>query len=216
MIKKQTNYKTGVDQKDKKTYAFVDGANLHKGVDDQGWAVNYRRFRTWLFEKLKVQKAFLFIGLVPGNSRLYTSLQEAGFILIFKPTITNVDGKVKGNCDADMVLTIVSGAYEKKFDKAVLVTSDGDFYSTVEFLQKRKMLTRIVSPSLKCSILLKRTNASITYIGEIKNLVEYKQSFSTNKKKKPPMKTKHHKGLFRNDSRLDNSKKRVKKSTRRL
>lgn len=208
MIKKQAKSRTGNEQKDQKTYAFIDGANLHKGVADQGWAVNYRRFRMWLFEKLKVQKAFLFIGLVPGNSRLYTSLQEAGFILIFKPTVSDIDGKVKGNCDADMVLNMVSGAYEKKFDKAVLVTSDGDFYSTVEFLQKRKMLTRIVSPSLKCSILLKRTNASITYIGEIRNLVEYE-------KKKPPVKTKHHKGLFRNDSRLDNSKKRVKKSIQR-
>ena len=209
MIKKQAKSRTGNEQEDQKTYAFVDGANLHKGVAEQGWAVNYRRFRKWLFEKLKVQKAFLFIGLVPGNSRLYTSLQEAGFILIFKPTVSDIDGKVKGNCDADMVLNMVSGAYENKFDKAVLITSDGDFYSTVEFLQKRKMLTRIVSTSLKCSILLKRTNASITYMGEIRNLVEYK-------KKKPPVKTKHHKGLFRNDSRLDNSKKRVKKSTRRL
>jgi len=175
--------------------AFLDGANLHIGVKGQGWQVDYKRLRVWLEEKLGVKKAYLFIGLVPGNSNLYRSLQEAGFILIFKPTVTDGNGKIKGNCDADMVLNIVSGAYEKRFKKAVIVTSDGDFYGVVEFLKKRGQLLRVISPSPKCSILIKRTGAPISYLKEIKELVQKEP-----KKKKPPVKTELHKGLSRGDS----------------
>jgi len=173
-------------------YAFIDGANLYNGVKEQGWLIDYKRLRKWLADKLDVQNAYLFIGLMPKNSDMYRSLQEAGYILIFKPTVTDPDGRVKGNCDADMVLHIVSNTYEDKFDQAVLITSDGDFYSTVEFLKKRDKLKRLLSPSPNCSILLKRLGVGITYLHDIKPLIEYK-------KKKPPMKTKHHQGSFRSN-----------------
>lgn len=89
-----------------------------------------------------------------------------------------------------MVLNIVRDIYETKDTGAVVVTSDGDFYSTVELLQSNQRLVRIISPSPKCSILLKRTNAPITYAQEIRTNV---------KMKKPPAKTKHRKGLSRGD-----------------
>jgi uncharacterized LabA/DUF88 family protein len=168
-------------------FAYIDGANLFNGVRDQGWLLDYKRFRVWLRERLGVTKAQLFIGLDPRQSVLYERLQEFGYILVLKPTITDFNGKIKGNCDADMVLHIVKDVYELDA-KAVVVTSDGDFYSVVELLQQKERLLRIVSPSPKCSILLKRTNAPITYVNEIKNNVELK---------KPPAKTKHRKGLYR-------------------
>lgn len=171
-------------------YAYIDGANLYNGVRDQGWLLDYKKFRVWLSDKLGVTKAQIFIGLDPRQSDLYRRLQEFGYILVFKPTITDINGKIKGNCDADMVLNIVRDVYETKDVKAVVVTSDGDFYSAVELLLNKQRLLRIVSPSPKCSILLKRTNAPITYAHEIKTHLELK---------KPPAKTKHRKGLSRGD-----------------
>lgn len=181
----------------KSNYAFIDAANLHRGTKDEGFAIDYHRLRVWLSDKFQIEKAFLFIGLMPEHSDLYTNLQEAGYILVFKPTVTDPAGKVKGNCDADMVLHIAIGVFENAFQQAVLVTSDGDFYSTVEFLQKRQQLAQIVSPSPKCSILLKRTGAPITYLHDIKKHIKYKK---VNKKEKPPVPTTQHKGLFRGDS----------------
>ena len=174
----------------KECWAFVDGANLYAGTKREGWAVDYRRFRVWLQEKLGVTKAYLFLGMIEDNVGLYRKLQEAGFILMFKPTVVGADGAVKGNCDADIVLHVAVGVYEKSFDRAVLVTSDGDFYSTVEFLQSRDLLERVVSPSPHCSILLKKTGAPITYLRDIRKLIEYK-------KKRPPAKTEHRKGSYR-------------------
>lgn len=170
--------------------AYIDGANLYNGVRDQGWLLDYKRFRVWLSDKLGVTNAKLSIGLDTRQSRLYQRLQEFGYVLICKPPVTDVDGKIKGNCDADMVLHIVKDAYESPADKTVVITSDGDFYSAVELLQKKDRLVRVVSPSPKCSILLKRTGAPISYLHEIRTRV---------KMKKPPTKTKHRKGLSRGD-----------------
>ena len=38
-----------------------------------------------------VAKAYLFIGYVAGNEALYTSLPQAGYVVIFKPTIPGKD-----------------------------------------------------------------------------------------------------------------------------
>lgn len=78
-------------EKKENNYAFVDGQNLNLGVREIGWKIDFKKFRVYLKEKLAVKKAYYFIGYVEGNSDLYASLQEAGYILIFKPTFRNSD-----------------------------------------------------------------------------------------------------------------------------
>ena len=107
-------------------FAYIDGANLYKGIGSSGWALDYRKFRIWLSEKYGVKKAYIFLGLIPKYKELYTYLQEAGFVLIFKEVIYNTQGEPKGNCDADLVLQAARDTYENKYDKAILVSSDGD------------------------------------------------------------------------------------------
>lgn len=156
-------------------FAYIDAANLYNGVNSSGWKLDYRRFRVWLSEKYGVAEAYLFIGLIPKHKDLYTSLQEAGYTLVFKETTYGGEGIIKGNCDADLVLWAVRGAYEGKYEKAVLVSSDGDYASLVKFLQEKNKLREILSPRSKCSILLKRTNASITYLHDVQNFVSAKK-----------------------------------------
>jgi uncharacterized LabA/DUF88 family protein len=153
-------------------FAYIDGANLHKGVSDLGWQLDYKRFRVWLTEKYHVSRAYIFIGLIPKHKKMYTFLQEVGFTLVFKETTYDGHGRVKGNCDADLVLQMVRDAYEESFQTAVLVSSDGDYASLVQFLQEKKKLRAILSPSNKCSILLKRTNAPITYLDQVKHHIK--------------------------------------------
>lgn len=153
-------------------FAYIDGANLHKGVLELGWRLNYARFRVWLTEKYGVKRAYLFIGLVPKYKDLYTRLQEAGFTLVFKETTLDDQGRVKGNCDADLVLQAARDFYEKHFEQAVLVSSDGDYASLVKFLYENNKMRAILSPSNKCSVLLKRTDAPIAYLSEQKSLLK--------------------------------------------
>ena len=85
-------------------FAYIDGANLHRGVESSRWKLDYRRFRVWLFEKYAIQKAYLFIGLIPKYGDVYKYLQGCGYTLVFKEVVYDSDGKAKGNCDADLVL----------------------------------------------------------------------------------------------------------------
>ena len=147
---------------------------MHKGVQTLGWNLDYRRFRVWLTEKYGVIRAYLFIGLIPKYSGLYKYLQEAGFTLVFKETTYDGDGKPKGNCDADLVVQAMRDGYENNFEKAVIVASDGDYASLVKLLIEKEKLEIILSPATynKCSLLLKRTNAPITYINDKRSILE--------------------------------------------
>jgi uncharacterized LabA/DUF88 family protein len=156
--------------------AYIDGANLHNAMDDLGWKLDYRRFHVWLKEKYGVKQAYLFIGLIPKYKDLYTYLQKCGFTLVFKEVVYDGAGKPKGNCDADLVLQATRDAYEKNMERAVLVSSDGDYAELVKFLQNRNQFEVILSPSKKekCSILLKRTNAPISYINDQQSILKRK------------------------------------------
>jgi uncharacterized LabA/DUF88 family protein len=171
-------YMTREKKQDSHTaHAYIDGANLHKGIKELGWELDYARFRVWLTEKYNVRRAYIFIGLIPTYSSLYTHLQEAGYTLIFKETVHDGAGKPKGNCDADLVLKTTQDVYERACDSAVIVASDGDYASLVSFLMKRNALRAILSPAppRKCSVLLKHTNAPILYLERQKGKVEKRE-----------------------------------------
>lgn len=153
-------------------FAYIDGANLHKGVKDFGWRLDYKRFRIWLKEKYSVERAYLFIGFIPKYNDLYTFLQKSGFTLIFKETTYDINGKVKGNCDADLVLAAACDTFENSYSKSVLVSSDGDYAGLVKFLLKKNKFKTLLSPDIHCSILLKRINASISYLSDKRNILE--------------------------------------------
>lgn len=161
-------------QKPLNNYAFIDGNNLNLGIKGLGWKLDYRRFRTFLTEKHGVKNAYIFMGYSPTQQNLYKSLQEQGYIMIFKPTMILKDGAVKGNCDAELVLN--SMVELPNYDKAILVTGDGDFYCLAEYLIKVQKFERILAPSQKsCSYLLRKVAGShIIYISDLRTKLEYK------------------------------------------
>jgi uncharacterized LabA/DUF88 family protein len=130
-----------------RNHAFIDSQNLNLSIRNLGWKLDFRKFRRYLKEKYKVEKANLFIGLVAGNEDLYKALQDMDYELIFKPTLKYQNKKTKGNCDAELVLKTVSDFYEEKFDKAILVSGDGDFYCLAKFLIEKEKLGKILIPN---------------------------------------------------------------------
>jgi len=156
-------------------YAFIDSQNLNLGIQKLKWRLDYKKFRTYLREKYSVQKAYLFIGFMPLNQELYDSLQNAGFILKFKPAIPDKNGKIKGNVDADLVLSAI--LEKDEYEKAIIVSSDGDFYSLVEYLYKTDKLEAVLSPDIiNCSKLLqKAAKDKIRFMKNLKSKLEYKR-----------------------------------------
>ncbi|HEY4517826.1 MAG TPA: NYN domain-containing protein [Candidatus Paceibacterota bacterium] len=156
-------------------YAFIDSQNLNLGIQKLGWKLDYLKFRVYLSEKYGIKKAYIFIGFVALNQSLYDRLQEAGFILKFKPTIPDADGKIKGNIDADLVLWAMLEL--NNYDKAVIVSSDGDFYSLVQYLYESNKLKVVLSPDIEnCSNLLKQTaKEKVWFMNELRDKLEHKR-----------------------------------------
>jgi len=156
--------------KSQNNYAFIDSQNLNLSIQDSGWKLDFARFYIYLKDKYKVRKTFLFIGYVAGNEALYTSLQEAGYIVIFKPTLEyKKEGKrhTKGNVDAELVLhTMIE---YPNYDKAIIVSGDGDFHCLIEYLESKDKLFKIVIPnSQKYSALLRKFHKYFVYMDNLK------------------------------------------------
>ncbi len=156
-------------------YAFIDSQNLNLGVKSLGWQIDYNKLRLYLKNKYQVTEAYMFIGLVSGNQKLYTHLQKAGFILIFKPTVQYFENgiqAVKGNVDAELVLHAAAIQYAN-YDKAIIVSGDGDFACLMQFLKENNKLLHIFTPNRKYSKLLKPFSSYIVEIAQLKNSLEY-------------------------------------------
>lgn len=143
---------------------YIDGNNLYRSAKELGFEIDYKKFRGWLRQKYNPEKVYLFIGLVPSRSKFYEHLQECGFVLVFKQTVS-IGETIKGNCDAELVLKTTSDYYEKAFNLAILITGDGDFGCLVEFLKERNSINGIIAPDeKKCSILIKNKNVEIMFL----------------------------------------------------
>ena len=161
-------------------YAFIDSQNMNLAIRGQGWVLDLKRFRTYLLEKYGVTKALVFIGFIEGNNDLYESLQEAGFICIFKPTLRHNDGTTKGNCDAELVLHAM--IEYTRYQKAVIVTGDGDFYCLVKYLEENAKLACVLIPDRhKYSALLK----FVQFRPYLRFMNDLKEKLSYRRKKRP-------------------------------
>jgi uncharacterized LabA/DUF88 family protein len=173
-------------------YAFIDSQNLNLGIRSLGWKLDWGKFRQYLRNKYQVTKAYLFIGHVEGNESLYTSLQEAGFLLVFKPTLEHKeDDKViiKGNVDAELVLhTMIQYS---NFAKAVIVTGDGDFHCLVDHLVTAGKLQKLIVPSSHYSSLLRKFHNKkyIARIDQLRKSLEYRGTSSKKKATATPQTT---------------------------
>lgn len=160
--------------------AYIDAANLDKGVSTYcDWKLDYKKFRIWLRDKYAVDKAHIFIGLIPKYKNLYTYLSESGFTLVFKGVVyQNGAQKTKGNCDTDLIMQATEDLYEGNLNEAILVASDGDYSSLVKKLLEKNKFRVILSPGPenKFSILLKKTGAKISYIRDQENILSSRES----------------------------------------
>lgn len=156
-------------------YAFIDSQNLNLGVKSQGWVLDFARFRVFLKDKYNVEKAFLCIGHVDGNEALYTFLQKSGYICVFKPTLEikeNGTVKIKGNVDAEMVLYTMIEL--DNYDRAVIVSGDGDFHCLIEHLAQNDKLKKVIVPNRQFSSLIRKFSNYIVNIQIFKDRLKLK------------------------------------------
>ena len=95
--------------------------------------------------------------------------------MVFKPTLIykhkTEKGVVKGNVDAELVLHAM--IEYKEYDKAVIVSGDGDFHCLAEYLVDNQKLEKIIVPNRLYSSLLRKYSSYIVNIGILKNKLAY-------------------------------------------
>lgn len=169
-----------------RVYAFIDSQNLNIGTQKFGWKMNWARFRQFLAERYGVEKAFMFIGYIPENEDLYEKMHEAGYMVVLKPTFDvtkpraeeqkddeKEDAKpVKGNIDADLVLWAMKEM--SNYQKAIIVSGDGDFYSLVEYLESKGRLLHILTPSGHYSQLYNAFEKYIVRLDQFRRVLAYR------------------------------------------
>lgn len=166
-------------------YAFIDSQNLNLGTSVdikrngkliyKGWKLDFKKFNIYLKDKFRVFKALLFIGYIKENNSLYKKLRDFGYELVFKPTVNDSSGKPKGNIDAELVLHCAAVEF-KNYDKAIVVSGDGDFHCLFEYLEKNKKLDKIIIPNTKSeSSLLRRFHKYKVFLEFERQKLNYSQ-----------------------------------------
>lgn len=189
-----------MDKNRPNTYAFIDSQNLNVSVQKLGWKMDWHKFRNYLADKHGVTKAFMFIGYVPEFESMYEQLHETGYLVVLKPTFDmtrvrvdqaeNRDDKddkkdekpTKGNVDADLVLWAMKE--KPNYDKAIIVSGDGDFYSLVEYLEEQGKLLKIMTPSSHYSRLFNRYESYIERLDQFRRELAYRDFKKRNFKPK--------------------------------
>lgn len=189
----------GARQADRpKAYAFIDSQNLNLGIQKMGWKMDWRKFREFLRKQHNVTNAYMFIGYMAENESLYEYMHELGFLVVLKPTLdmslppesSKGEGKdgsdgesnkppIKGNIDADLVLHAMKEL--PNYDKAIIVSGDGDFFGLVEYLEQQGKLLHVMTPNWQYSNLLKPFEKYIIRLDTMRRQLSYHDR----KKKRP-------------------------------
>lgn len=152
--------------------------------------MDWRKFRKFLQETYNVTEAYMFIGHMPEHEEMYLQLHDAGYLIVLKPTFdmskpqrlteqTNNSEKpedkkpVKGNVDAELVLWAVKEM--KHYNKAIIVSGDGDFYSLVEYLEKENKLLKLLAPNGHYSNLYNKYETYVDRLDKQRRVLSYRQ-----------------------------------------
>jgi uncharacterized LabA/DUF88 family protein len=194
---KQQTAKPAPQSKQQRVYAFIDSQNLNLGVQKLGWKMNWRKFRQFLADEYGVTKAFMFIGYVPEYESIYEQMHEAGYAIVLKPTFDMTRPQpemlevmnetqipkppktgepeekkpIKGNIDAELVLWAMKEM--SNYEKAIIVSGDGDFYSLVEYLESKNRLLHLLAPSGHYSSLYNRYEQYVVRIDQHRRELAY-------------------------------------------
>lgn len=165
-------------------YAYIDSQNVNVTTQKHGWKMNWAALRKFLTERYGVTKAYMFIGYVPEFEPMYEQLHEQGYAIVLKPTFDMTrprqEGEqpeeekrpIKGNIDAELVLWAMKDM--KEYDKAIIVSGDGDFFCLVEYLDEQGKLEKVLAPTGQYSSLYNKYETYVERLDNHKKVLEYR------------------------------------------
>lgn len=128
------------------TFAFIDATNIIYGASHHGWRVDFAKLADYLRTRFEVTKILYYAGVDNENIKqlkFYEKLQEFGYELRLVPVKTFKDGSKKADVDSRMTFEMMR--YLKTYNRAVIMTGDGDYCWVIEYLLKIKEKVWVLS-----------------------------------------------------------------------
>ncbi|MFA5821236.1 MAG: NYN domain-containing protein [Candidatus Gracilibacteria bacterium] len=158
-----------------RVYLYIDGGNLYYNLKENGCGsmeFNFKKFVEELVGERKLEGVRYYIGQIrpiDGDEKsqilhrhqqiLFEKLKTAGFYII-RGHIRQI-GKIftEKGVDVRIGIDLVEGAYEDRYDRAILISSDGDLAPAVEMVIRKGKKVEIVGFEHKPSYsLIQKTN----------------------------------------------------------
>jgi uncharacterized LabA/DUF88 family protein len=131
--------------------AYIDGQNLYMGTTTSrpAWKVDLFKFRRYLSDKYDIAEAYYYLGTVNEDLQdMYSDIQKAGFILVFREHNPAMSSIKKGNVDTDIVFDCMRVLYKKESKgKIYMISADGDYFKLVRFLISEDKLGKVLFPA---------------------------------------------------------------------
>ena len=177
-------------------YAYIDGVHLHLTFQskDLDWEIDYQKLFDLLRYKHGIVVAHYFLGKTPKTQPIHDNLVSYGYNVKLKESSKfNTDKMVCSNCgaiveeseerykaDVDSFLTMQVISDMDSFNKAVIITSDGDYDELVKRLYRQNKLKLLFAPcKTGCSTLLKKAaKEKIAFMDEYRDGLEKVQESS--------------------------------------
>lgn len=135
------------------TFAFVDAANvIYRDTDARPWKIDLKKLIKYLQERFGTSRVLYYGGIDHRNDtqfRLYEKMKTWGYELRLNPVkhFVNERGEWYTKADVDSRMTFDMMRLLPAYDRAVILTGDGDFYWVVEYLlQEKEHVWLLASP----------------------------------------------------------------------
>ncbi len=126
------------------TYVFIDAANVtFRKKDRKTWKIDLQQLAYYLRNRFEASRIFYYSGVDYKNQmqlHVYDKLQAWGYELCLNPVkkFRNEEGKEYLKADIDSRMTFDMMRYFPAYDRAVVMTGDGDFLWVLEYLLLKK------------------------------------------------------------------------------
>jgi len=120
---------------------FIDNSNIFKGFRKYNIKADYEKLKNIITSGQDLKHIFLYEGVVYPMSlekkKWYEELSNRSKYII-RTSFDKIasSGAIEKKVDINIAIDIISLAYENAYDKAVLVSGDGDFVPVVRKLKE--------------------------------------------------------------------------------
>ena len=175
-----------------RSYIFVDASNIHYYLKDEGWKIDWVKFRNY-YDNIYLNPCFYYYeGIVskgcyfdynPGDSLqdfndakkrkkgFFKFLRQCNYRVRHKPVsriYDNTKGEFKHKCNFDVELAIDAIDNIDNYDVFSLVSGDGDFEKLIKYLKGKRKKTVVIAPKDRLSDNLKKVANKTVDLGDLK------------------------------------------------